>query len=132
MKRIRNRKKIVYCCLFLSFYLWNCTRPGDNPLNEKELDKPVLPFVPEKKGPQLYTVEISGMKFQPENITVHSGDTIVWINNDITTHCVTEEATKAWTSSNILKGSSWKMVVKGSCNYYCAIHQVMKGRIIVE
>jgi plastocyanin len=47
-------------------------------------------------------------------------------------HCVTEETTKAWTSSNIAAGASWKMAVNSSADYFCAIHLVMKGKIKIE
>ena len=65
-------------------------------------------------------------------LTVHAGDTVIWVNHDMVAHCVTEEITKAWTSDKIPNDSSWKMIVKKSADYFCAIHQVMKGKIIVE
>lgn len=115
--------------LFLSFFLNSCTRPEDNAINEPEKN-PSIVF--DKSGPEIHTIEISEMKFHPEEITVHKGDTVIWENKDIVAHCVTEETTKAWTSSKIPAGASWKMIVNASSNYFCAIHQVMKGKIIVE
>jgi plastocyanin len=108
---------IIFIYMFLLFFLNGCTTPEENAI---------------KKGPDVYTVEIKDMKFQPEELTVKKGDTVIWVNHDIVTHCVTEEKTKAWTSANIAAGKSWKMVVKDSADYYCAIHQVMKGKINVE
>lgn len=81
--------------------------------------------------PQLYTVEIKDMKFQPEEITVHKGDTIIWLNEDIVAHDVTEE-NKAWASPALASGTSWEKVIDKSESYYCSIHLVMKGKIIVE
>ena len=72
------------------------------------------------------------MKFHPDGITVHKGDTVIWKNNDLVVHCVTEIPTNAWTSSKIPSGASWKMVVNISSSYFCAIHLVMKGKISVE
>ncbi len=117
--------------LFLSFLFSSCTRPGDNALNKNE-DAVQAPAIPDKTGPEVYTIEIDGMKFIPDSVNVHRGDTIVWVNKDMVVHCVTEEITKAWTSSNIPQNGSWKMVANNSSNYYCAIHQVMKGKIVVE
>ncbi|QMU28200.1 plastocyanin/azurin family copper-binding protein [Adhaeribacter radiodurans] len=82
--------------------------------------------------PKVYTVEIKGMEFLPAQIKVKKGDTIVWINKDIVVHTVTEEKRKAWTSSLIPIGKSWKMVVKESSLYYCTLHPVMKGQIQVQ
>lgn len=81
--------------------------------------------------PKTYTVEIKDMKFVPEAITVKKGDTVLWVNRDIMNHDVTER-TKAWTSSAIKPGSSWKMAMADDANYYCSIHLVMKGTISVE
>ena len=82
--------------------------------------------------PKTYTVEIKDMKFVPEAITIKKGDTVLWVNRDIMNHDVTEEKTKAWTSSPIKTGGSWKMAVTNDANYYCSIHVVMKGTISVE
>jgi plastocyanin len=78
------------------------------------------------------TIEIAEMKFHPSILNVKKGDTVLWINNDLVTHCITEETSKAWTSSQIPGGSSWKMVITQNTNYFCAIHQVMRGQIVIE
>jgi plastocyanin len=44
----------------------------------------------DNKKPQLYTISISDMKFLPEKIEVHKGDSVIWVNNDLVEHCVTE------------------------------------------
>lgn len=78
------------------------------------------------------TVIISDMKFQPEEIKVHKGNIVIWINKDLVAHCVTETKSQAWTSSTIPPDGSWKMTVTQSSNYYCAIHPVMKGKIVMK
>ena len=87
---------------------------------------------PEKTIHKVYTVEIKQMKFQPAELVVQKGDTVVWINNDIVAHDVTEESSKAWTSSLMPVGQSWKLVVTQSADYYCSIHLVMKGKLVVQ
>lgn len=82
--------------------------------------------------PQVYTVEIKDMKFVPQNITVHKGDTVIWINRDIMVHDVTEETSNAWSSLAIPSGGSWKMAVTDEASYYCSIHVIMKGKLIIE
>src|SRR5678810_303164 len=86
----------------------------------------------EKTIPKVHTVEIKQMKFQPAELVVQKGDTVVWINNDIVAHDVTEESSKAWTSSLMPVGQSWSLVVTQSADYYCSIHMVMKGKLIVQ
>jgi Plastocyanin len=86
----------------------------------------------EKTAPKVYTVEIKQMQFQPAELTVAKGDTVVFINHDIVTHDVTEEPNKAWTSAPLANGSSWSMEVTKSVDYFCSIHPVMKGKLLVQ
>jgi len=121
--------------LFLSFLLNGCTRPEDNaikPLKQYEPPPDSTNVAISTYVPKVYTIEISGMKFHPEVITVRKGDTIIWKNNDLVAHCVTAIPVNAWTSSEIPAGASWKMVANESSNYFCAIHVVMKGKMVVE
>jgi plastocyanin len=50
----------------------------------------VAPRVP-RNTESFHTVEIKQMKFVPDVLHVHAGDTVLWINSDITDHDVTEE-----------------------------------------
>ncbi|HUH33156.1 MAG TPA: plastocyanin/azurin family copper-binding protein, partial [Daejeonella sp.] len=86
----------------------------------------------EKHIPRIHHVQIKNMKFEPAQLIVNKGDSIVWTNLDIVTHDVTEEKTKAWTSAPITMGKTWKMEAAKSADYFCSIHIVMKGKIIVE
>lgn len=89
---------------------------------------------PDNSGnvPELHVVEITQMKFVPDVLNVHKGDTIMWINKDMVDHDVTDEAQNSWTSSRLPSGASWKMVATKSEAYYCSLHIVMKGKIIVD
>ena len=78
------------------------------------------------------TIEIKEMKFQPATLTVAPGTTIVFVNKDMVTHDVTEEATKAWSSKPLPPSKAWSMVAEKSADYYCSIHAVMKGKIVVS
>ncbi len=87
---------------------------------------------PETTVPTKHIVEIKAMKFQPAELIVNSGDTVIWVNRDIVPHDVTEEPGKAWTSSVMPAGVSWSLVVTKSADYYCSIHVVMKGKLLVQ
>lgn len=87
---------------------------------------------PARYVPQVHQVEIKGMAFQPAELKVRKGDIVVWINRDMVPHDVTEEKKKAWTSSPIPSGKTWRIKVTQSAYYFCSIHQVMKGRIVVQ
>ena len=87
---------------------------------------------PSKKEPQKHIVEIKGMQFQPASITVQKYDTVVFVNHDLVAHNVTEAINKAWGSPTLASGDSWKLMVTQSANYYCTIHPVMKGSLVVQ
>lgn len=118
------------------------TESPDNPdiysdLPEPATDTTVKEYtqnapLPVVNRPHYHTVEIKLMKFFPEELTVSKGDTVVWVNNGITAHDVTQQPSGAWTSSSIAVGKSWSMVVKESSDYYCSIHVVMTGKLIAR
>lgn len=84
-----------------------------------------------KQKPKTHIIEIKGMKFIPESLKLNKGDTVVWINKDIINHDVTE-VNNAWASSTLANEESWKTAITKSCSYYCSIHIVMKGKLIVK
>ena len=89
-------------------------------------------FDSQKDHRKLYVIEIKQMQFQPALLKVHAGDTIEWVNHDFVTHDVTEETHKDWSSSPLAAGASWRMVANKNADYYCSIHQVMKGKLVIE
>lgn len=86
----------------------------------------------EKYTPQVYTVTIRDMKFQPAELNVKPADTVVWVNKDLVTHDVTEETNKLWSSGPLPAGKSWRMAVTQNADYFCSIHIVMKGKLNVR
>jgi plastocyanin len=87
---------------------------------------------PEKTVHKKYTVEIKQMQFMPAELTVQKGDTVVFVNKDFLVHNVTEETNKAWASDSLSTDDSFSKVIMESANYYCSLHPVMKGKLIVE
>ena len=78
------------------------------------------------------TIVISGMQFHPAELHIKKGYTVVWINQDIVVHDATEFPDKKWTSGSLTTGSSWKMKMAKSYDYFCSIHITMKGKIVVD
>ena len=114
MKNFLIIVKIGFCSFLSAFLLDSCRS------------------VPQKSVPRKHVVEIKAMKFQPAELVVGNGDTVVWVNRDIVAHDVTEQPGKAWSSSIMPAGTSWSLVVIQSADYYCSIHVVMKGKLIVQ
>lgn len=87
---------------------------------------------PEPIVPKAHTVEIASMEFQPAELTVNKGDTVIFLNKDMVAHDITEDQTKAWSSSTLPPGQSYRLVITQSARYYCSIHPVMKGKIVIK
>jgi plastocyanin len=129
------RNHFFYAIASTLIILWSCSpsQKKDQSLagGYGETEIADAPSSSDKK-PKVHTVEIKQMKFEPAILNVRKGDEVIFINRDIVDHDVTEQNTKAWTSSKLSTGASWHTIVTKSELYYCSIHLVMKGRIIVD
>ena len=78
-------------------------------------------------------VDIRGLKFQPVELVVAPGDTIVWINHDIVPHTATA-GDKSWDSKSIGKQGQWETVVQSGMaeEYFCRFHPNMKARLQIS
>lgn len=86
-----------------------------------------------RQVPQRHVVEIKGMAYHPAVIRVGPGDTITWVNRDLVPHTATARKDPAWTTESLAQGQEGALVapLAGELHYYCALHPVMRGRLIV-
>ena len=84
--------------------------------------------------PKTHTVTMEGIQFQPEELTVASGDVIVWLNKDLVAHTATSSESGIFDSQLIAPGKSWKFTArkKGNVAYVCTYHPGMKGMLHVK
>ena len=84
-------------------------------------------------APRVHTVLIEGMRFQPEGLTVATGDTVVWINRDLVPHTATS-ASGRFDSNEIAPGETWTYTFRatGEFGYICAYHPLMKAVLRVR
>ena len=82
--------------------------------------------------PQVHTVLIEGMRFQPEGLTVAAGDTVVWVNRDMVPHTATSDG--HFDSKEIAPGKSWTYTLRdtGEFAYICTYHPLMKAVLRVR
>ena len=79
-------------------------------------------------------IEIKDFAFNPQTITVKSGEKITWINRDEEPHTVVSVA-KQFKKSTALDTDQEFTVVAGSpgtYSYFCSVHPKMTGTIIVK
>lgn len=88
----------------------------------------------QRPKPKTHTVTMEGIRFQPEELTVASGDVIVWLNKDLVAHTATSSESGIFDSQLIAPGKSWKFTArtKGNVAYVCTYHPGMKGMLHVK
>jgi plastocyanin len=80
------------------------------------------------------TVHITDGQFDPRTVEIEVGGTVMWINDDVTAHQLESVVPGNIHSGRIRPGSSYTRTFSapGEYQYYCAIHNTMKGTIIVR
>ena len=79
------------------------------------------------------TIEIKDFAFNPQNITVKSGQTITWINRDEEPHTVVSVEKQFKKSSALDTDQSFTITAgtPGTYTYFCSVHPKMTGTIVV-
>ena len=79
-------------------------------------------------------IEIKDFAFNPQTITVKSGEKITWINRDEEPHTIVS-VEKQFKKSPALDTDEEFTVVAGSpgtYSYFCSVHPKMTGTIVVQ
>ena len=79
------------------------------------------------------TVVIQGLSFQPASLTIQTGASVTWRNDDSVSHQIASD-TNAFSSPVLSPGASYTHVFDqaGTYPYHCAIHPFMTGTITVQ
>lgn len=84
--------------------------------------------------PKRHVVEIRGFEFRPAVLEVAAGDTVVWINRDLAPHTATGTGNARWDTGTLSEGEQGSYIAEGEGEqpYYCELHPIMKGKLIVR
>jgi len=79
-------------------------------------------------------IEIKDFAFNPQTITVKSGEKITWINRDEEPHTVVSVGKQFKKSSALDTDQTYTIVAgaPGTYSYFCSVHPKMTGTIVVE
>jgi amicyanin len=80
------------------------------------------------------TVTIKNFAFDPAELKIKAGDTVVWTNKDAVSHNLVSITGYEIISPTISTGGNYSHTFNaaGEYAYQCEIHPSMKGKIIVE
>lgn len=79
-------------------------------------------------------IEIKDFAFDPQKITVKSGEKITWINRDGEPHTVVSVGKKFQRSSGLDTDQEFSIIAgaPGTYEYFCSVHPKMTGTIVVK
>src|SRR5271155_108743 len=79
------------------------------------------------------SITIDNFSFTPKEITVATGTTITWVNHDDVPHTVVSPDKKFRSKALDTDDQfSFTFTDAGSYNYFCSVHPMMIGKIIVQ
>lgn len=85
-------------------------------------------------APAANSISINNFSFQPAVLVVTAGTKVTWRNHDSTPHTVTSADKRFASSAGLDTGDqySFKFDKPGSYVYFCSLHPMMVGKIIVQ
>jgi len=96
---------------------------------------PVIAFAGDTQtaAVQPTVVEIHNMKFNPPTLSIAAGTKVTWVNEDSSPHTVTDKG-KVFRSAGLDTKDSFSYTFEspGEFTYFCTIHPMMTGKIVVK
>ena len=79
-------------------------------------------------------IEIKDFAFNPQTITVKSGEKVIWINRDEEPHTIVSVGKQFKKSTALDTDQEFTITVgaPGTYDYFCSVHPKMTGTIVVE
>ncbi|WSH67945.1 plastocyanin/azurin family copper-binding protein (plasmid) [Rhizobium ruizarguesonis] len=73
-------------------------------------------------------------RFDPQEVTIKVGGTVIWTNEDTEPHTVTPEDGNSFPEGILdIQGATYsnKFTAEGEYPYFCQVHGIMTGKVIV-
>jgi plastocyanin len=81
-------------------------------------------------------VVMKDITFKPADVTVATGDTVTWTNDDTVNHDVTadDKSFSSGDAGNLAPGDKFKHTFDkaGTFKYVCTVHPGMEGQVVVK
>jgi plastocyanin len=87
----------------------------------------------ETAGSKQNTIQIKDFAFNPQTLTVRSGEKVTWINRDEEPHTVVSVEKQFKKSSALDTDQTFTITAgaPGTYTYFCSVHPKMTGTIVV-
>jgi amicyanin len=92
------------------------------------------PTVSVQSSSEQVQVKIDNFSFGPAALTIQSGTTVTWVNQDDVPHNVVSSEGKTFKSPVLDTDQtfSYRFTTAGTYSYYCGLHPKMTGKVIVQ
>lgn len=80
-----------------------------------------------------HRIVIRGFTYLPATFAAAVGDTVIWLNEDLLPHTVTDSL-RRFDSGELASGETWRFVAAstGTHSYVCAFHPSMRATFVVR
>jgi plastocyanin len=135
---------LIFACLALGLVATGCGGDDEADSGGSNADQPAENAAEEPSadaGPAKDAVEVSmeGIAFEPSEVTVKTGGTVTWTNNESVGHDVTKEDGPGPDFSSgdpgaMAEGDTFEQTfdMAGEIAYVCTVHPNMTGTVTVE
>jgi len=105
----------------------NSQLPTDNDATEN------IELPENNEPPETINIQINNYAFNPAELEINQGDTVIWTNMDSVKHTVTSDSGDELDSSLLSSDETYSHTFNeaGEFAYHCTPHPMMKGKIIV-
>jgi len=103
-------------------------------VSEEEDEEEKLEVI-EYEGPKSYTIYMRNFNLQPKNLTIATGDTVIWFNDNDPVRTFTLISNEGlWEDANIVNRKNFRYTFNesGTYTYKVLTWEAMKGTIIVK
>jgi plastocyanin len=123
--------RLLFCTVCIVLLILACMTAGCS-----SGQTPAATAAPAASTPRGTTIAIKNFAFDPATLTVKSGTTVSWVNQDGTSHTIVSDPVSpvSFSSDTLQTGASYtfSFTQPGTYTYHCSIHHSMKGTIIVQ
>ncbi len=85
-----------------------------------------------EEKPATVIINIDNFSFAPKEVTVAKGTTVTWVNHDDVPHTVVNGGVFRSKALDTEESFSFTFTSAGTFSYFCSVHPVMIGRVIVQ